>query len=140
MACFDYSDQPEGPSPPQKSDDILARGTSGSNPVSSSDESETNRVGFEACSLQLPTRLPLTGARALPPVPAALPGAARRRARGGPAGVLRRDRRPGWPGGLCGAPRATQEEELVRLCQAALRRARGGARLSRPLHPPRRYL
>ena len=31
-------------------------------------------------------------------------------------------------------------EELVRLRQAALRRARGGARLSRPLHPPRRHL
>ena len=33
-----------------------------------------------------------------------------------------------------------QEEELVRLRQAALRRARGGAGLSRPLHPPRRDL
>jgi len=36
--------------------------------------------------------------------------------------------------------RAAAEEELVRLRQAALRRARGGARLSRPLHPPRRHL
>ena len=36
--------------------------------------------------------------------------------------------------------RAAEEEELVRLCQTALRQARGGARLSRPLHPPRRHL
>src|SRR5712671_6506956 len=36
--------------------------------------------------------------------------------------------------------RATQAEELVRLRQAALRRARGSARLSRPLYPPRRHL
>jgi len=36
--------------------------------------------------------------------------------------------------------RAAEEEELVRLCQTALRGARGGARLSRPLHPPRRRL
>ena len=44
------------------------------------------------------------------------------------------------PGGLRRASRAAQQEELVRLRQAALRRARGGARLSRPLHPPRRHL
>jgi hypothetical protein len=36
--------------------------------------------------------------------------------------------------------RATAAEELVRLHQAALRRAGGGARLSRPLHPSRRHL
>ena len=49
-----------------------------------------------------------------------------------------RDRRPGSATGLYCAPRAAPEEELVRLRQAALRRARGGARLSRPLYPPRR--
>src|SRR5882757_5005439 len=87
----------------------------------------------------LQTRFPLTGARAVPPVPAALPDAARRRARGGPAGVFRRARRPAWPRGLRRVPRAAQEKELVRLRQAALRRARSGARLSRPLHPPRRH-
>ena len=48
-------------------------------------------------------------------------------------GLRRRD-------GLRRASRAAAEEELVRLRQAALRRARGGARLSRPLHPPRRHL
>ena len=42
----------------------------------------------------LQARLPAAGAGALPPVPAALPGRARRRPRGGPAGVLRRDRGP----------------------------------------------
>ena len=41
----------------------------------------------------LQARLPAAGAGALPPVPAALPGRARRRPRGRPAGVLRRDRR-----------------------------------------------
>ena len=47
-------------------------------------------------------------------------------------GLQRRD-------GLRRASRAAAAEELVRLRQAALRRARGGARLSRPLHPPRRH-
>ena len=37
-------------------------------------------------------------------------------------------------------PRAAQEDEVVRLRQAALRRTAGGARLSRALHPPRRDL
>ena len=64
---------------------------------------------------------------------------ARRRPRGGPAGVLRRDRGPASSRGLRRASRAAQAEELVRLRQAALRRARSGARLSRPLHPPRRH-
>src|SRR5580704_11891656 len=32
MVCFDHSDRPEGPSPPRKSSDILARGTDSSNP------------------------------------------------------------------------------------------------------------
>ena len=65
---------------------------------------------------------------------------ARRRPRGGPAGVLRRDRGPASARGLRRASRAAQEEELVRLRQAALRRARSSARLSRPLHPSRRHL
>ena len=42
--------------------------------------------------------------------------------------------------GLRRASRAAQEEGLVRLRQAALRRTRSGARLSRPLHPSRRHL
>ena len=66
----------------------------------------------------LPTRLPVASARAVPPVPAALPDAARRRPCGGPAGILRRARRPAQPGGLCRLSRATEEEELVRLRQA----------------------
>src|SRR6516225_5677989 len=88
----------------------------------------------------LQSQLSPASARALPPIPAALPDAARRRLRGGPADVLWRDRGPGSPRGLHRAPCATQEEEVVRLRQAALCRTRGGARLSRPLHPPRRHL
>src|SRR5258708_15079507 len=44
MAYFDYSDQPEGSSPPRKSSDILARGTEGSNRSSSSGESGANLI------------------------------------------------------------------------------------------------
>ena len=47
--------------------------------------------------VSLPTRLPVAGAGAVPPVPAALPGRPRRRPRGRPAGVLRRARRPARP-------------------------------------------
>src|ERR1700730_10126059 len=68
----------------------------------------------------LQTRLPLAGTGAVPPVPAALPGRDRRCPRGGSAGVLRRAQGPAWPSGLCRAPRAAQEEELVPLRQAAL--------------------
>jgi hypothetical protein len=68
----------------------------------------------------LPTLLPVTSAGAVPPVPASLPGWARRRPCSGPAGVLRRTRRPASPTGFRRAPRATQEEEMVRLRQAAL--------------------
>src|SRR5258708_6407484 len=89
----------------------------------------------------LPTRLLLTGPGALPPVPAALPGRSRRRPRGGPAGVLRPARRPASPRGLCRTSGPAQEEEMVPLRQAtALRRPRGGARLSRPIHSPCRHL
>ena len=90
--------------------------------------------------ISLPARLPAAGAGALAPVPPALPGRPRRRPRGGPAGLLRRPRRPARSAGLRRPSRAAAAEELVRLRQAALRRARGGARLSRPLHPPRRHL
>src|ERR1700737_813471 len=82
----------------------------------------------------VPARLLLASAGAIAPVPAALPGRPRRRSRGGPTGVLRRTRQPASPTGLHRASRAARQEELVRLRQAALRRAGGGARLSRPLH------
>src|SRR5207237_9000263 len=81
----------------------------------------------------------IAGAGALAPVPAALPGRARRRSCGA-AGVLRRTRRPTQPVYLRRLSRAAEEQELVRLRQAALRRPRGGARLSPPLHPPSRPL
>src|SRR5438105_228525 len=70
----------------------------------------------------LPTRFPVAGAGAVPPVPAALPDRARRCLRGGPAVVLRRSRRPAPSGRLRRIPRAAEEEELVHLRQAALRR------------------
>src|SRR3954452_3656064 len=72
---------------------------------------------------ELPTRLPVAGASALPAVPAAFPGWARRRPRGGPAGLLRRDREPAPSPSLSCPPRTAAAEELVRLCQGALRRA-----------------
>ena len=53
--------------------------------------------------------------------------------------VPRRDRGPLSSRGLRRASRAAAAKELVRLCQAALRRAASGARLSRPLHPSRRH-
>src|SRR3954447_4526030 len=95
-------------------------------------------AGWHALDL-VPTRLSVTGTGALAPVPAALPGRPRRRSCGGPAGLLRRDRKPARSEGLRCPSRAAAAEELVRLCQAALRRARGGARLPRPLYPPRRH-
>ncbi len=52
----------------------------------------------------------------------------------------RRGRGPARPDGLRRPSRAAATQGLVRLCQTALRRARGGARLSRPLHPPCRHL
>src|SRR5690242_5687552 len=85
-------------------------------------------------------RLSPTGAGALPPVPAALPDRSRRCPRGGPAGFLRRDRGPTAPNGLHRLSRAAATEELVRLRQAALRRAGSGARRSRPRHPSPRPL
>src|SRR5438105_837743 len=63
----------------------------------------------------LPTRFPVAGAGAVPPVPAAIPDRACRCPCGGSADVLRRTRQPASPGGLRRAPRATQEEKLVRL-------------------------
>ena len=49
-------------------------------------------------------------------------------------------RRPQRPPRLCCLPGAAAQEELVRLCQAALRRTRGRAGLPVALHPPRRHL
>src|SRR5262249_24134964 len=55
-------------------------------------------------------------------------------------GVLWRHRTLVSPRGLCRTSGTAQAEEMVRLQQAALRRAGSGARLSRPLHPSRRHL
>ena len=41
--------------------------------------------------------------------------------------------------GLRGLSGAAAQDRMVRLCQAAVRRARGGAGLSLALHPPRRH-
>ena len=71
-------------------------------------------------------RLPVAGAGALPPVPAALPGRARRRPRGGPAGVLRRDRGP--------ARAARPSPPISRRCGGRT----GSSTPSRPSPGPRR--
>ena len=73
----------------------------------------------------LPTRLPIAGARAVPPVPAALSDTAGRRPCGGSAGILRRVRRPAQPAGLCRLSRAAEEEELVRLLRVSVERDHG---------------
>ena len=66
------------------------------------------------------------GAGALAPVPAALPGRARRRPRGRPAGVLRRDRRPAAP--------ARPSPPISRRCGGRT----GSSMPSRPSPGPRR--
>ena len=87
-----------------------------------------------------PTRFPLASAGTVPFVPADLPGRARRGSRGGPSGLLRRDRVAASSERVRRVSRAAAQKELVRLAQAALRRARSSARLSRPLHSSRRHL
>ena len=76
----------------------------------------------------VPARLSVAGAGALAPVPAALPGRARRRPRGGPAGVLRRNRRP--------APIAEPSPPTLRRCGGRT----GSSMPSRPSPGPRRCL
>src|SRR6516165_4545737 len=88
----------------------------------------------------LQARLSAASAGAVPPVPAAVPGGARRRPRGRPARVLWQDPGLASTPGLRRTSRTAQAEEMVRLCQAALRRAGSSACLSRPLHPSRRHL
>ena len=82
--------------------------------------------------------LPLR-ACAVEAVPAALP----RRAPGGPsaraAAVLRRARRAGRRQRLRTVARAAAPVRVGRLCQAPVRRTRGGAGLSVALHAPRRH-
>src|SRR3954468_5134104 len=78
--------------------------------------------------------------RAREAVPAGLPGEARRCPRGRSLDVLRRPQRPLRRRCVRRLSGPAAQDEVVRLRQAAVRRARGGARLPVPLYPPRRPL
>ena len=80
------------------------------------------------------------GARALAPVPPAVPRRSRRAQRRRPPGLLRRSVSPRRRQGVRRRARAPASLRMGRLRQAALRRAEGGARLSVALHPSRRHL
>ena len=86
-----------------------------------------------------PNFLP-AGAGALQAVPAPDAGQAGRRAHGRQAGLLRRACPPGRRQGLRRLPGAAEENEVVRLLQAPVRRAQGCVGLPIALHPPRRHL
>ena len=88
---------------------------------------------------RLPARLLPSRPRALAPVPPAVPGEARRRARRRPPEVLRRSCRSRRRAGLRGVPGAATPSRMGRLCQAPVRRATGRAGLSVALYPPRRH-
>src|SRR3954471_15605281 len=78
--------------------------------------------------------------RAREAVPAGRPGEARRGPRGWSPHVLRRSQRALRRRCLRGLSGPAAQDQVVRLRQTAVRRARGGARLSVPLHPPGRPL
>src|SRR3954454_20478333 len=78
--------------------------------------------------------------RAREAVPAGLPGEARRGPRGWSPHVLRRSQRALRRRCLRGLSGPAAQDQVVRLRQTAVRRARGGARLPVPLHPPGRPL
>ena len=84
--------------------------------------------------------VPLAGARAGQAVPPPVPHSADGAAQGRAARLLRQPRAPRRPPRLPAPPGTGQEEELGRLRQAAVRRARDGARLSVALHPSGRDL
>ena len=72
-------------------------------------------------------------------VPPAVPGEAARRPRSRPAAVLRRSGRLAKRAAFAAYLAPLRKSRVGRLWQAAVRRARGGAGLSVPLYPPRRY-
>ena len=84
--------------------------------------------------------LSAAGAGAVAAVPGQDAGDAEGGARRRPAAVLRPARRSRRQGCVQSLPRAALRHQLARLCQAAVRRTRAGAGLSRALHPPRRHL
>ena len=87
----------------------------------------------------VPARLLPAGARALAPVPTAVPGEAARRTPGRPPEVLRRSRRSRRRAGVRGLSGTATPSRMGGLCQAPVRRATGRAGLSVALHPPRRH-
>ena len=88
----------------------------------------------------VPARFLPPGARALAPVPPAVPQDARRRAQGRPPRLLRRPRRTRRHQSIRRLPRTAAQGRVGGLCQEAVRRTAGRARLSLALHPPRRHL
>src|SRR5580704_15165401 len=89
---------------------------------------------------RLPSQLSLAGESPVAAVPPPDAGHADGRARRRPPAVIRRSRPPRRQGCVQGLSRATASDRVVRLFQAAVRRARAGARLSVPLHPSGRDL
>src|SRR6202011_2416034 len=83
----------------------------------------------------VPARLLSAGARALAPVPPAVPHHAARRPQGRPAPVLRRPCRPRRRAGVRGLFGTAAPNRMGRLCEAPVRRATGRAGLSVPLYP-----
>src|SRR3982075_4331829 len=87
----------------------------------------------------VPARLLPAGARALAPVPTAIPREAPRRTPGQSPEVLRRSCRPRRRAGVRGVSRTATPNRMGRLYQAPVRWATGRAGLSVALYPPRRH-
>src|SRR6266571_3316637 len=83
----------------------------------------------------VPAGLLSAGARALTPVPPAVPGEAHRSTQ--TASVLRQSRSARQRPGLRRVSGAAAQDRMGRLFKAPVRRTRGGAGLSLPLYPPR---
>ena len=89
---------------------------------------------------RVPTELLPPGTRAVALVPPVVPGEARRRSCRRRAAVLRQACRARPCTSVRRLSSATAQQRMGGLLQTPLRRARGSAALSRPLHPPRRHL
>ena len=87
----------------------------------------------------LPAGLLPARARAVAAVPTLVPGQARGGPRCRPPALLRQLPPPCRCAGLRRLSRSLTQGRMGGLRQAPLRRPRGGARLSQPLHPPRRH-
>ena len=89
---------------------------------------------------RLPARFLPAGTGAVAAVPAALPRGTGEAASRRPVAVLRRARRPGRCQGLRPVAGAAARQRVGGLCQASVRRSRGGAGLPVALYPPGGHL